>query len=74
MKVLQRTSSEKSSEKITLILDPHRRKVFRATQGILECLGASDDFEALEKDLGETHICDRRSRGRGWIFSDWVER
>lgn len=70
MKVSQQTSSDK----ITLILDPHREKVFRATRGILECLGTSDEFESFEKDLGETHICDRRSRGRGWIFSDWVAR
>ena len=71
MKALQQTSSDK----ITLILDPHREKVFRATRGgSMDLAGEADDLVEIEQALEETHRCSRKTRGRGWIFSDWVAR
>lgn len=71
MKVLQQTSSDK----ITLILDPHRAKVFRATRGGSMILaGEADELDEIEQALEETHRCSRKTRGHGWVFSEWVAR
>ena len=68
-------SQQMSSDKITLILDPDRAIVFRATRkGPMALAGVADDLETIEKNLAETHRCVRKTRGYGWIFSDWVER
>jgi hypothetical protein len=68
-------SQQTSSEKITLILDPHRSKVFRATRGgSIALAGEADDLGEIEQALEETHCCSRKTRGYGWIFSEWVAR
>lgn len=66
---------QRSSDKIILIMDPERKKIFKATkEGRMELLGDRDDLDKIEKILRETHRCFRKIRGHGWMFSDWVER